>query len=437
MSEELCPVCNRPVPFESAEIYQRHEVPDLIRKVGGYWTGPALQHILQCEVAGGLQRSDPRKFPGAQPVSFAACHFEELKREDYYVCEKTDGLRVLMYCSSRRITPEMFDPDQPQMQMEPICYLADRRNNYYAVSGLKFPHQDDPTFQKYHEATFLDGELVEDKPPNARPIMKFLAFDLLVVDTKDLRERPLDKRLGYLKEWILKPYQKYIATSKDVQSSQPFLFEDKKTEFSYSLQTMFNDIIPKVKLLHGNDGLIFTCRATNYQSGTDKHILKWKPPNENTIDFLMHIKWAMLDPDLSNPDQTPQEDYHSLPTRFDLYIFHGSGNYSYVDELYVTQNDWEEMKSKAYPLQDAIVECFVEDTPQVNGHGGMNGQHGKRRWRFHRLREDKDEANHVSTYDSVKESIHDNVTQQLLLDRAEEIRAAWKARHAKAGNRPG
>lgn len=430
MDGEPCPFCKRQLPPDPPHVLERHEVPELIAKVRGVWVGPAHQHVLQCEVAGGLDRNDPRKFPGAQPVSFSARHFEELKNQDYYVCEKTDGLRVLMYMSHYQMPIENPHPGQPTHYKLPVCYLIDRRNNYYAIADLKFPHHEDPTFEKFHEATVLDGELVEDRYPNGRTLIKFLAFDLLVIDEKNLTSRPLDKRLAYLKDHILRPYRKWIASDNAIRNNQPFLFEDKKTEFSYAMEAMFKVIIPEVKKLHGNDGLIFTCRGTAYQSGTDRHILKWKPPNENTIDFLMHVKWSTTDPHPDDPDQTPQDDYHSLPERFSLYIFHGQGNYSYVDDLYVTPEDWEAMKSKNYPLQDAIVECFVEDVPQTNGYHGTNSDdHNRRRWRYHRLREDKDEANHVSTYDSVKESIHDNVTEQVLLDRAEEVKRAWKKRN--------
>lgn len=38
-----------------------------------------------------------RRFPGAQPVSFEKQSIDTLLNEDYWVCEKTDGQRVLIY----------------------------------------------------------------------------------------------------------------------------------------------------------------------------------------------------------------------------------------------------------------------------------------------------------------------------------------------------
>src|SRR5271154_6789401 len=119
----------------------------LIQKVKGLHAG-SLTPIFQREVAELLGRQTSG-FPGAQPVSFAARHIKELMREDYWVCEKTDGIRYLMY-----MTVDEHGGD--------ISYLIDRKNEYYFVPKLHFPHQDDPSFGKGHTKTILDGELVED-----------------------------------------------------------------------------------------------------------------------------------------------------------------------------------------------------------------------------------------------------------------------------------
>ena len=40
--------------------------------------------------------SSPR-FPGAQPVSFSAASLDLLEKYDFWVCEKSDGIRILVF----------------------------------------------------------------------------------------------------------------------------------------------------------------------------------------------------------------------------------------------------------------------------------------------------------------------------------------------------
>ena len=387
----------------------------LLQKVNAVWAGRDRQYEFQKEVAALLRRSNARHFPGAQPVSFTRDHLEELRQHDYYVCEKTDGLRYLMYLT--------HDDNNHQ-----VVYLIDRKNDYWWVPHLYFPHhENDKDMTRFARETIIDGELVEDRFPDGSRIMKYLAFDLLTINGKDMRDRHLDKRLGHLKQFILEPLKRWKHLNP--QARLPFTTEDKKTEFSDAIPRMFDEIIPQVKLLHGNDGLIFTCKETPYESGTDHHILKWKPPEENTVDFLMHIEWQRY-------DDSGEEDYDSMPLDVGLYIYEGGNmDYSHIGSLYITPDEWENMKAREQPLQDCIVECFLEQVAQTNGH--TNGHLPEStRWRYHRFRDDKEEANHSSTFVSVQQSIEDHVTQQDLLDHSEPIRAARKARQARRPSRP-
>ncbi len=408
---------------------------ELIARIHGVKADHQLAQEFRYEVANLLGRHQT-SFAGAQPVSFASRHLSELRQQDYFVCEKTDGIRYLMYCTR--------DGDRE------IHYLIDRKNDYYYIPGLHFPKQDDKTFASFHSETIFDGELVQDTYPDGHSELKFLVFDCLVLDGDRLTTKSLDKRLARFKEWVLKPYKELWKAFPEELQHRPFAVEDKATQFSYSLEYMFKSIIPSVKQLHGNDGLIFTCKNTPYKTGTDQHILKWKPPHENTIDFLLHITWPIQPPDdPDDPDQTPYEDFLAFPQSLDLFIYTGNEvNYEHYSTLFLTPQEWEHLKSLQRPLQDSIVECYLEPAtsttdqaaappepnpaetnailPQVAAADLGHGQ----RWRYHRLRDDKEHANHVSTVRSVMESIEDHVTEQDLLDAAAGIRDAWKRRQA-------
>ncbi|KAL4896263.1 mRNA capping enzyme, catalytic domain-containing protein [Aspergillus ambiguus] len=368
---------------------------------------PDLADQFRREVAALLGRNN-LNFPGAQPVSFSKRHLHELQREDYYVCEKTDGIRCLLY----------FARGDPDSDMQEIHYLIDRKNDYRYVPGLHFPLPDDDTFQSFHVDTLVDGELVNDTYEDGTQQLKYLVFDCLVLDGQSLMHRTLDKRLAYFQEKVLKPYNALYQRFPEEKPHRVFAVEDKSTQVSYGIEMMFRDIIPTVKKIHGNDGLIFTCRSTPYRIGTDEHILKWKPPSENTIDFRMRLEFPLLEPDSDDEADgltDPYPDYDALPIAH-LFVGLNANEYRHFGEMYLTPADWDDLKALNLPLDDSIVECYKDE-------------HG--RWRFHRLRDDKADANHISTVEKVLQSIEDRVTEDDLIRAAPAIKAAWKKRQAQ------
>jgi mRNA guanylyltransferase len=360
---------------------------------------------LRALVADLLQR-DTTRFPGAQPVSFAREHITELQRQEYFMCEKTDGLRCLLF---------MWWQNGHDGNLEPVTFLIDRKNNYYNVEpALRIPYHKDPTNpEPFLFGTVLDGELVHDQyPGEASPRLNFYIFDALAIDSENLTGKTLDKRLGRFQEWVLKPYHKKL-TSTPNPDLRPFALKEKKTYPAYSIRSMFDNVLPTLK--HGNDGLIFTCKSTRYEFGTDRHILKWKPPHENTIDFKLRLgDFPLMDPEDGEEGLIP--DYDAMPTSFQLLVQHNKDNYQYFADLVITSDEWELLKGLNQRLDGRIIECYRS----VSGQWKYKPEgDGTPRWR-----DDKKDANHISTVNSVLASIEAPVTEEMLLANEEPIKKA-------------
>ena len=351
------------------------------------------------------------QFPGAQPVSFARKHIGELQRSDYFMCEKTDGIRCLLYLT---FIPDEDNPGAGGMEAQ---FLIDRKNEYYYVprDSLHIPVPND--FTGFHTGTLLDGELVRQSFPNGQVRLAYLIFDCLAIDNENITSKPFDKRLARIDALIAKPLREFKSRYPQDVAAQPFQVEMKKMEFPYGMEMMFRDRIPN--LPHGNDGLIFTCKGTPYVAGTDQHILKWKPPQENTIDFRL----LLGDFPLLEDEDGQFEDWDAKP-EMELHVNHGGNKgYKWFAELTVADAEWSALKGLNQQLDGRIIECYRDPTIKHKDVWRPKLDEGTPRFR-----DDKQDANHISTVDSVLESIKDAVTEQDLLDSAKDIRTSFKAR---------
>eukprot|EP00842_Homolaphlyctis_polyrhiza_P006277 jgi/Hompol1/6650/HPOL_005042-RA len=350
-------------------------------------------HYLR-ETVAELMGSKLFKFPGAQPVSFSASHIQELCNEDYFVSEKADGVRVMMFTTRLK-------------NGEGETFLIDRKNDFYMLNfGLVKKGG-----REVHAETVLDGELVYEterdkvqrhETGQEHDVLLLMLFDAMVIDGENICGKTYMKRLGVslgggdvvirLRQYILEPHMDLIHRNPSAAHQYPFRITQKRLELSYKLHKVYSQI---QAARHKTDGLIFTSAVAPYTLGTCQKMLKWKPSEENTVDFKIL--------------EAVQTDRGVL---YRIGILE-RGNEHIDCGLMIPEGELATI-----PTREAlgrIIECRYSPT-------------GNSQWRFSRMRDDKDSANHISTYEKILESIRDNISQEQLMGASEMIEAAWQRR---------
>ncbi|OEH78023.1 mRNA capping protein [Cyclospora cayetanensis] len=136
-------------------------------------------------------------FPGGQPVSLSLQNVTELFRNPYVACEKTDGIRFLLYGSNRRI------------------YLIGRRDEVREVAEMYLPRAVD--LREAQEMTLLDGELVMDRREGGGFLWRYLIYDCMCLEgDEELQRMNLLRRLQAAKKFVTEP----LARLREVQRRQ-------------------------------------------------------------------------------------------------------------------------------------------------------------------------------------------------------------------------
>ncbi|KAJ2909198.1 Dcp1p-Dcp2p decapping enzyme complex alpha subunit [Coemansia aciculifera] len=347
------------------------------------------------QLVGELSGTNRPTFPGSQPVSFTkSTSIPELMDSNYLVCEKSDGVRVLVLMI-------VTEDNRPQ------TFFITRKNEYYLAPFCAFPAPDTDPQQptKFHNRTLIDAELVIDTDHYGRAERKLLGFDALVVDGHNCMNFILEKRLGRLRDYVFTPFNRMArCMTPEFRQHLPFAVEMKVFERSYGVAKVQNEIIPR--LLHKSDGLIFTSVQAPYTPGTCDKIIKWKPASENSVDFKIQVA-----------------DAASLDIR--LLVWQGGSEYSEYGRLAIRPQDFNQGALQGIrgpqELNGRICEVVLDSSYAPPG-----------QWRFMRFRDDKPHGNHISTVAKIIDSMSDNLELSELIQCMVDVRTAWKQREAAA-----
>ena len=194
-------------------------------------------------------------FPGPQPVAIEKKNYPELKKNEYMVCEKSDGERAILLLI--------------HLNNKPMCFLLNRNNELYFM---------DLSFKKeVYEGTIMDGELIKTKENK----WNFLIHDCMIYNGTSFLEKSHRLRYACIIDFIIKRYVNKIEDCVNIKTKLFYKYGPgiDKT-WSHIKNTTENNI----------DGLIFTPVNGFIKFGRDNSLFKWKLPENNTIDLLVKQK---------------------------------------------------------------------------------------------------------------------------------------------------
>ena len=152
----------------------------------------------------------------------------------------------------------------------------------------------------------FDGELIVDEI-GGKNYLRYLIFDCIIYNFESVFSRSYKERLEYAQTYIntLELSKKFLGKANVLPYTAAGTSEYKeitlylkdfyrafaKPEEMTNPEFFIRNMAPR--LPHKNDGIIFTQNKADYAvRGTDT-ILKWKPPHENSIDFLLVNNYSL------------------------------------------------------------------------------------------------------------------------------------------------
>lgn len=249
-------------------------------------------------------RGNELLFPAPQPVSIERKDFSKLKDYKYYTSLKLDGVRFLMY----------FITDKNNKNQ---CIIVNRALNYFNISI--------ETEDILYNGTLLDGEIIFDSEYKR---WDFVVHDALVLCGNKINKLSHSTRLNDTKSCIESFVLYNESNTVNIRVKDFYILDS----FSDFIENVYNKSL-------NNDGIIFMPENLPVISGTQYSMLKWKPKDKHTFDFLLK------DSDLG----------------LEAYVFY-MGNLKIFANIHKETEEGLHFIEKAKALDNYNNECIVECT---------------------------------------------------------------------------
>lgn len=379
------------------------KITDILAKPGGYFIGPQPVTLEKKNIIE----------PGVGRTSIL---------EDYTVTDKADGQRYLLYIDDIG-----------------KCYLLTNRLDV-VFTGI---------ILNSLRSSIFDGEYIT-KDANGGKVCIFAIFDVYFYNGEDVRSLPLvDEPIKKSKKQHMTSRLKIMQSFSDkykekfdkediVLMTKTFLYGGNIFELSKTILDQF-DSNPLYKI----DGLIYTPMkypvggsfiSDKPSTGTWDKVLKWKPPHENTIDFLVKLERDEHGKIVYTTRDGKMHKVFKLhvgysPSKWEPFTARDyfSRNFGHKNTLYVAKefspaDVFEQGISNFYGILDESndTRCMsgeiIEDGRVVEFAFDLSSSQKPYplRWKPLRLRKDKVHGNDLGVAINIWRSINEPVTKELI-----------------------
>jgi len=211
----------------------------------------------------------PTSMPCSNPCSLMRSNLKRINTNQYWVGEKTDGVRMFLVMGFR----EGADGEDHE-----YAVLVDRAFRIYNVLM-------ESNYDNYYAGSLFDGELVTLEDGS----LLYVVFDVVAASGYDMKGFQQSQRM-----LVARAAFENIGT--EHQQKRNLMFVDPPIQTKTKVWHPLSEAMEVFQSADHCDGLILVPETGRLMNGTQTDTFKWKEANKHTIDFLLDdtgMLWVM------------------------------------------------------------------------------------------------------------------------------------------------